>query len=171
MPMMHTRRRFLDHSLTGRRHRLHARAPSAGRARSARNNDCPHCKARGHLHCSAVCRRGTAARGRVYRYPLCRCGGQPSNCRRSSDAAKWISRWTLPRGSSRRSMTAEPITVLGGVHVGCYELFAKEGIRSIGDLKGKSVGVKAGSRDTARPDGRSGRARPAKDIRWVTSTA
>jgi NitT/TauT family transport system substrate-binding protein len=33
------------------------------------------------------------------------------------------------------------ITVLGGVHVGCYELFAKDEIRSIGDLKGKSVGV------------------------------
>jgi NitT/TauT family transport system substrate-binding protein len=26
------------------------------------------------------------------------------------------------------------LTVLGGVHVGCYELFAKEEIRSVGDL-------------------------------------
>jgi NitT/TauT family transport system substrate-binding protein len=33
------------------------------------------------------------------------------------------------------------LTVLGGVHVGCYELFAKDEIRSVGDLKGKSVGV------------------------------
>jgi NitT/TauT family transport system substrate-binding protein len=32
------------------------------------------------------------------------------------------------------------ITIVGGVHAGCYELFAREGIRSIGDLKGKSVG-------------------------------
>ena len=36
----------------------------------------------------------------------------------------------------------EPITVLAGVHVGCFELFAREGIRSITDLKGKSVRLK-----------------------------
>jgi NitT/TauT family transport system substrate-binding protein len=33
-----------------------------------------------------------------------------------------------------------PITILSGVHVGCYELFAHGGIRAIADLKGKSVG-------------------------------
>jgi NitT/TauT family transport system substrate-binding protein len=33
-----------------------------------------------------------------------------------------------------------PITVLSGVHVGCYELFAHGGIRSVADLKGKRVG-------------------------------
>ena len=33
-----------------------------------------------------------------------------------------------------------PITVLSGVHVGCYELFAHGDIRTISDLKGKSVG-------------------------------
>jgi hypothetical protein len=36
-----------------------------------------------------------------------------------------------------------PITLLAGVHVGCYELFANAGIRSISDLKGKGVGVQA----------------------------
>jgi NitT/TauT family transport system substrate-binding protein len=35
----------------------------------------------------------------------------------------------------------EPIKVLSGVHVGCYELFAHEGINSVLDLKGRSVGV------------------------------
>ena len=35
----------------------------------------------------------------------------------------------------------EPITVLAGVHVGCYELFVQERIRSISDLRGKSVGI------------------------------
>ena len=35
------------------------------------------------------------------------------------------------------------ITVLAGVHVGCQELFAREGIRTVADLKGKSVGVQA----------------------------
>src|SRR6516164_3026507 len=36
-----------------------------------------------------------------------------------------------------------PITVLGGVHIGCYELFASEGIRTIAGLMGKSVGLDA----------------------------
>src|ERR1700739_2859717 len=41
-----------------------------------------------------------------------------------------------------------PVTVLSGVHVGCFELFGKESIRSIADLKGKAVGIAAlGSSD------------------------
>jgi len=36
-----------------------------------------------------------------------------------------------------------PITIVTGVHTGCYELFAHEGIRAISDLKGKSVGTLA----------------------------
>src|ERR1700745_2690280 len=36
-----------------------------------------------------------------------------------------------------------PITILPGVHAGCYELFAKDGIRGIADLKGKTVGCSA----------------------------
>jgi len=35
----------------------------------------------------------------------------------------------------------EPLTAVAGVHVGCYELFAHEPIRSISDLKGKRVGI------------------------------
>ena len=34
-----------------------------------------------------------------------------------------------------------PIVILTGVHVGCYALFASERIRTIGDLRGKTVGV------------------------------
>jgi NitT/TauT family transport system substrate-binding protein len=34
-----------------------------------------------------------------------------------------------------------PITIVTGVHAGCYELFAHDGIHSIADLKGKSVGA------------------------------
>jgi NitT/TauT family transport system substrate-binding protein len=34
-----------------------------------------------------------------------------------------------------------PITILTGVHAGCYELFAHGEIRSIADLKGKSIGM------------------------------
>ena len=32
------------------------------------------------------------------------------------------------------------ISVLAGIHVGCFELFAREGIRSVADLKGRTVG-------------------------------
>ncbi|HEY0801178.1 MAG TPA: ABC transporter substrate-binding protein [Steroidobacteraceae bacterium] len=35
------------------------------------------------------------------------------------------------------------ITLLAGIHVGCFELFAKEGIRSVADLKGRTVGIQA----------------------------
>ena len=37
-----------------------------------------------------------------------------------------------------------PITVVTGVHAGCYELFAHGGIRGVSDLKGKSVGLLGG---------------------------
>jgi NitT/TauT family transport system substrate-binding protein len=36
------------------------------------------------------------------------------------------------------------ITILGGVHVGCYELFAKDEIRSVGDLKNRTIGIRTG---------------------------
>ena len=36
-----------------------------------------------------------------------------------------------------------PIKVISGVHVGCYELFVREGIRSIKELKGRKVGCSA----------------------------
>jgi NitT/TauT family transport system substrate-binding protein len=66
----------------------------------------------------------------------------------------------------------EPVVLLAGIHVGCFELFAREGIHSVGDLKGKSVGVEAlgGSTHvflaaTAAHVGLD----PANDIRWVTT--
>ena len=37
--------------------------------------------------------------------------------------------------------TGHPIVLLGGVHVGCFELFATERVRAIRDLKGKTVAV------------------------------
>jgi NitT/TauT family transport system substrate-binding protein len=35
----------------------------------------------------------------------------------------------------------DPITLLGGVHVGCFELFATDSVRAIRDLKGKRIAV------------------------------
>jgi NitT/TauT family transport system substrate-binding protein len=34
-----------------------------------------------------------------------------------------------------------PITIVGGLHAGCFELFAGAGVRGITDLKGKRVGL------------------------------
>jgi NitT/TauT family transport system substrate-binding protein len=76
-------------------------------------------------------------------------------------------------GAVRRLDDGLPITVVAGVHPGCFELFAHEPIRTISDLKGKKVGV---------PDVRGGPAQlyvaimvayvgldPERDIEWVTT--
>ncbi|MER9183779.1 ABC transporter substrate-binding protein [Mesorhizobium sp. M0767] len=66
----------------------------------------------------------------------------------------------------------DPITVLAGVHPGCFELFGKENIRSITDLKGKSVGIQ-GLGSTPHVFVTSMAAYvgldPDKDISWVSS--
>jgi NitT/TauT family transport system substrate-binding protein len=68
----------------------------------------------------------------------------------------------------------EPLTVIAGAHVGCFELFANDSVHRIADLKGKSVGVQAiGSSQhvfvasMATYVGLD----PNKDIDWVTSTS
>jgi NitT/TauT family transport system substrate-binding protein len=67
----------------------------------------------------------------------------------------------------------ERLTMLAGVHPGCFELFGNRRIRRIADLRGKSVGVQAlGSSQhvflasMATYVGLD----PAKDINWVAST-
>ena len=61
-----------------------------------------------------------------------------------------------------------PIVVLGGVHVGCYELFAREGIRSIAGLKGKTVGLKASPPAMLILMAAQVGLDPTRDIRWIT---
>ncbi len=64
----------------------------------------------------------------------------------------------------------QSLTVLAGVHVGCFELFATDGIRNVADLKGRSVGVQdwgsTGHVLVALMAAHVG-LDPAKDIRWV----
>jgi NitT/TauT family transport system substrate-binding protein len=65
----------------------------------------------------------------------------------------------------------EAVTVIGGVMVGCVELFAREDIRSVPDLKGKSVGVQAtGSLPNILVVLMAAHVglHPVKDIHWVT---
>jgi len=61
-----------------------------------------------------------------------------------------------------------PITLLGGVHIGCYELFASEAIHSIAGLKGKSVGLEAAAPALLSLLAAEVGLDPARDIRWVT---
>jgi NitT/TauT family transport system substrate-binding protein len=66
----------------------------------------------------------------------------------------------------------EPLAIVAGVHVGCFELVGNERIRSIRDLKGKKVGVQAWG-VTAHAFVSSMAAYvgldPAKDIDWILS--
>jgi NitT/TauT family transport system substrate-binding protein len=61
-----------------------------------------------------------------------------------------------------------PITILGGVHVGCYELFAQESIRSVPELKGKSVGLETASPALLKLMAANVGLDPEKDFNWVT---
>jgi NitT/TauT family transport system substrate-binding protein len=63
-----------------------------------------------------------------------------------------------------------PNVVLAGVHVGCYELLSNETIRSISQLKGKSVGLQGSPPALLTLMAAQLGLDPARDIRWITST-
>ena len=63
-----------------------------------------------------------------------------------------------------------PIVVLGGVHAGCFELFARGNIGTVGELKGKSVGLQACPPDLLTLMALQLGLDPARDIEWVTAT-
>src|SRR5215831_12450627 len=64
------------------------------------------------------------------------------------------------------------LMVLGGVHVGCFELFVNDGSRSLVELKGKRVGItflgSPGHLFLAAIAAHVG-IDPGKDLHWVTS--
>jgi NitT/TauT family transport system substrate-binding protein len=62
-----------------------------------------------------------------------------------------------------------PITILAGVHPGCFELFGSEQIRSIADLKNRTVGVGTAGllTDLVTIMTISLGLDPAKDIHWI----
>jgi NitT/TauT family transport system substrate-binding protein len=67
--------------------------------------------------------------------------------------------------------TGTPATVLSGLHLGCFEIFGKKEIRTLGDLKGRTVGSNALTSATDRPlltiMTRLIGLDPAKDLHWV----
>lgn len=71
----------------------------------------------------------------------------------------------------QRLDAGDPIVVLAGVHVGCYELFGTDRVRSIRDLKGKTVGVwELGDGEHVYISVMAAYVGldPRKDIKWVT---
>jgi NitT/TauT family transport system substrate-binding protein len=68
-----------------------------------------------------------------------------------------------------------PVTILAGVHVGCFALFAQNGIDSVVDLKGKSIAFSGGMGSSQQLFAAIIVARvgldPAKDVRWVPSSS
>jgi NitT/TauT family transport system substrate-binding protein len=65
-----------------------------------------------------------------------------------------------------------PLTVLSGLHVGCFEIFGRKEIRTLGDLKGKTVGVDvyktAPNRSLLTIMTRLVGLDPEKDLHWVS---
>jgi NitT/TauT family transport system substrate-binding protein len=72
---------------------------------------------------------------------------EPVGAEDGPDSSDWINHdlidfdWNFPPAHLRLIANGAPVKVLAGMHVGCLELFANEGVRSIADLKGKRVGV------------------------------
>jgi len=67
-----------------------------------------------------------------------------------------------------------PVTLLAGVHVGCFELFATGGVQTVRDLKGRTVAVP--ERNSSHELFVSSIAAhvgldPRRDIRWVSHPA
>jgi NitT/TauT family transport system substrate-binding protein len=96
----------------------------------------------------------------------------------SLDNAQWLARGVTDFDFNMPSMHVSsieagvPIKVLAGVHFGCFELRANDSVNSVGDLKGKRVGIWAlGSHPhvllslIANYVGLD----PVHDIRWIES--
>jgi NitT/TauT family transport system substrate-binding protein len=62
-----------------------------------------------------------------------------------------------------------PIVILGGIHTGCWELFGNDSVRSLRDLKGKTVAAPQGSSRQAFVAGLATFVglNPNKDITWI----
>jgi NitT/TauT family transport system substrate-binding protein len=66
------------------------------------------------------------------------------------------------------------VTMVSGVHVGCFELFAHEHVRSLTDLKGRTVGVPTGystPRHLVSIMASYVGLDPERDIHWVSDPA
>ena len=172
MPMTQTRRRFLTTlSLAGAAGLVGPQRALAAEG-ALETTTVRHGQPPWHLHCPAICRRGTAARRGLYRCPLCAAGT-------GINTPEAIARGEVDFGTNFASVLVSGLDhgvddrrCSAGVHVGCFELFVNEGIRSLAELKGKKVGIDGlgspGHLFLAAMAAHVG-IDPGKDMHWVTS--
>jgi NitT/TauT family transport system substrate-binding protein len=70
--------------------------------------------------------------------------------------------------------TGDPVVILGGIHVGCYELFGAERVRAVRDLRGRKVAVPelgSGHHTFVSMMASHVGLDPRKDIEWVVQPA
>jgi NitT/TauT family transport system substrate-binding protein len=72
-------------------------------------------------------------------------------------------------GAVRNLDAGVPITVLAGVHPGCFELFVHEPIQTMADLKGKQVGIDEPEQLYVSMMAAYVGLDPQRDINWVTT--
>ena len=142
MPLIHTRRRFVTTlSLAGATSLICA-PPVMGGARALETttvrivND-------GSIYIAPLFAAEELLRAEGFtdvRYPKIAAGAQVDEglARGAADFSVFVPFEHMPALD-----VGAPITVLAGVHVGCFELFAHQGIHKITDLKGKTVGLHA----------------------------
>ena len=68
----------------------------------------------------------------------------------------------------------DPVVILGGIHVGCYELFGGERVRAVRDLRGRKVAVPelgSGHHTFVSMMASHVGLEPRKDIEWVIQPA
>src|SRR5262249_42241212 len=81
-----------------------------------------------------------------------------------------ITMWDAP-GVVSMLDSGMPVVMIGGIHAGCYELFATHQIRAIRDLKGKTVAVYAlgsGAHVIVASMLAYVGMNPMKDVHWVS---
>jgi NitT/TauT family transport system substrate-binding protein len=79
--------------------------------------------------------------------------------------------WDFASACIRSIDIGLPVKVISGLHVGCYELFGRDNVHSIVDLRGKrvSAGQQAGSEERLFVSAMATYVGldPNKDIEWV----
>ena len=95
--------------------------------------------------------RASAWRRSLSSRSFCEARGSPTSSTSSSNLdglyprpwrpARSTSAWHFAPPLVIQLDAGDPIVVLGGVHVGCFELFGTDRVRAIRDLKGKTVAI------------------------------
>jgi len=84
-----------------------------------------------------------------------------------------ISMWDVP-GTILTMDAGKPLVMLAGIHAGCFELFGKEGIASIRDLKSRRIAIQAfGGGDHVLISSMLAYVGmdPQKDVQWIAGSS